>query len=339
MIGEIWILPNFLGDKILGHLEKQATGVYSDRQAGYKAGVEAFDTVMKTSPTVYNVDLLGKDMNKKENILACINGQQPYEDIKVMLYYLTDKVETGEYVRYKDEIFISDKLDMSTVGYNKRKIQQCNNTLKFRDGVSGKVYEFPCLIQDKTSVYADGLAITQQNIIADDMIMITIPNNKHIASIPSYGYRLIFNNSVAYKTTRKDMLTNEDVITFRCIAELINKDKDDLDNNLAHQSEVVEISSDEEVSDISIELSGYNIIRQGQTLSYDVNVIGAENKEYTVKCFDGDIECTDIEVLDKSDTGFKIKSNTIDRNINLVVELVENGAKDNLIIECKGRWG
>lgn len=330
-------LPTFLDSNILRHLDKQAKGVTKDRELGYQAGVDAFNTVMEVSPTVYNVDLLGNDLSKQENILACINGQQPYEDIKVMLYYLTDKVETGEYVRFKDEVFLSDKLDMSTVGYNKRKIQQCNNVLKFKDGMSGRVYEFPCILQDKTSVYADGLAISQQNIIADDMIMITVPNNKYIASIPSYGYRLIFDGSEIYKTTRKDMLTNKGVITFRCIAELSNS-RDDLENNLAYQNDIVKITEDIS-EDIKIKLSGYNIIRENQTLEYQVEINGTDTKKYTVKIFESDVEINDLEVLDKTDTGFKLKSNTKGKQVNLVVELAENGAKDNLIIECKGRWG
>ena len=327
----------FLDNKKLKHLE---TYLGSKSKKG-DIGMDAFERIMEEAETVYDVMVKGRDMKKNDNIEACINGVQPYENIKTMLYRLDDEIETGDYLVFNDITFICDKLDRSTVGYNKRKIQECNNTLKFKDGVDGKIYEFPCIVQDKTSVYADGLAMFGLNIIADDMTMITVPNNKYIASIPSFGYRFIFDNGVVYKTTRKDMLTDKGYITFRCLAER-KDERDDFDNNIAYQEFITDIKDDigDNINKPFIEVSGYGYIREGQTLTYNVRINNSNLKDYVVEVFneDGSIS-KEIEIFDITENTFKIKSNTSYKRVNIVVSLKDKPEiKDNLMIECKGGW-
>lgn len=318
--------------------------VVHTREENYRASIEAFETLLATSPTTYNVTLKGRDLKRSDSIEACIVRETPERTLKNILYRVDDEISTGEYIYYNNEFYIAYERDRSTVGYNKRDIEACNNVLTFQDSLTGKVYEFPCIVGDKTSVYADGLAIHPLNIVSDDMISIIVPNNEMIASIPSYGYRFVFNNDLVYSTTRKDMLTEEGIISFRAIYEL-KDERDDLENNIAYQKTSIEINENKDESadenEPSIEVVYMpEIIRQNRLYDIDLDLSQFTNKEYNIEFYEKDKPFEDIEVSDKTEQGFKIKMTTDTyTNIKMIISMVETDAKIERLIETRGRWG
>lgn len=89
------------------------------------------------------------------------------------------------------------------------KIFECTNVFKWQDS-NLDIQSYPCIIQDKTSVYSDGLETGRFITLADDQILITIQNNQDTKKI-KLGKRIMFNSDRdnIYKVTKiQDLVTN-----------------------------------------------------------------------------------------------------------------------------------
>lgn len=330
------------------HMKNSSYGYgTNDREYLRALAKNVFDNrILEASPTTKEIIVKGRYNKEVGRLLGTVNGVQPYEDSKVLAYRLDDTIETGDYVEIEGITYYADKLDRSTVGYNRRKIQECNNTLKFKDVNTGVVVEYPCYVQDKTSVYSDGLSISKVSVMADDMIMIIVPANKQTSRIP-YGYRLVFNQYAVYRVTRVDILTSAGFASIRAIAELGEVD-DDLANNLASQDVGINIVNEEPIdgNDVKIVIDGDTDIVYEQTLRYDMsyilNGVKVDGSAFNISILpvDGDT-ATRLDIVEQGSDFISVKSIMNDRH-GVIIRAELSGSPDifsELEVTCRGWFG
>lgn len=110
---------------------------------------------------------------------------------------------------------------------------RCNEVLTWQDEHK-TIYQIPCILADKTSVYSDGLSKTEHLQLGTDQISINIPSNDLTEKIP-LNKRLIFkqDSNNIYEVSRKDNMLNNGLILLVAKKSLYNPNTDHLEYNLA----------------------------------------------------------------------------------------------------------
>lgn len=173
---------------------------------------------------------------------------QGYQGESNLLTKPGEKIEVGNLVKWQDNFYLCSLVENNkTVNY-KGILKKCNGILKWQDA-NGFIYEEPCILIDKTSVYSDGLSKTQYMWMGTDQISATVQTNINTKKISS-NKRFIFKNDKnnIYEITRSDDMLNEGLSTFVCKKSLYNSLTDRLDLNLANykdtNTDIVEHPSD-----------------------------------------------------------------------------------------------
>jgi hypothetical protein len=144
---------------------------------------------------IVDENAITKNPNKKR--VLC----KPDEDINI-----------GDDIIWNTEHWLCTNVDSDKEIYAKGIIERCNNTLKWQTS-TGEIKEYPCIIQDKTSVYSTGVEENKYLSLADDQILITIQYNNDTKQLRQ-DKRFIFNHSEyeIYKLTKPQTLTNAGVL-------------------------------------------------------------------------------------------------------------------------------
>lgn len=140
----------------------------------------------------------------------------------------------GDYVDVLGTTWFIDLLEEETVETKKSyRLMPCNNTLKWQD-TKGQIYEFPCHVVDKTSVYSDGLSKGSMITTSTYQAQVLIPFNKYVEMIDTND-RFIFNHSKhnIYYVTRIDMMTRKGLVSITMKYDELVREFDDLANNLS----------------------------------------------------------------------------------------------------------
>lgn len=168
-----------------------------------------------------------------------------------------------------------------------------------------------------------------------------------------------FVNELLYKVDTVSY-TIKDFVVLYCKRDLINEEKDDKANRLAYNEiklsndvivpdepieppiePVVPDEPEPEPSNQSISVDGYFKIRQNQTLTYEVTIVG-DVKDYIIKIIkdDGTDITEQVQITEKTDTSFKLKNvDLAGVKAKLIVTLTGTDISSGLDIELVGRWG
>lgn len=171
----------------------------------------------------------------------------------------------GDIVEWESEKWICINTDIDNQVQDKGIICKCNNTLTFQD-TNFNTYSYPCIIQDKTSSTSEGLDVNKFISLADDQILVTVPNNVDIQKL-RVDKRIMFNNDSnnIYKITRIQDLVEENLVYITMQKDEYNSSSDRTDLNLCDYKEEVTNPS------MDIEIIGSNTIKLNQTLTYTVD--------------------------------------------------------------------
>jgi len=144
---------------------------------------------------IIDENAITKNPNKKR--VLC----KPDEDINI-----------GDDILWNSVHWLCTNVDSDKEIYAKGIIERCNNTLKWQNS-TGEIKEYPCIISDKSSTYADGTLETKYIVIADDQILITIQSNSDTLQL-ELDKRFIFNHSKndIYKLSKIQPLLKEGIL-------------------------------------------------------------------------------------------------------------------------------
>jgi hypothetical protein len=123
-----------------------------------------------------------------------------------------EDINTGDDILWNNQHWLCTNVDSDKEIYAKGIIERCNNTLKWQNS-TGEIKEYPCIISDKSSTYADGTLETKYIVIADDQILITIQSNSDTLQL-ELDKRFIFNHSKndIYKLSKIQPLLKEGIL-------------------------------------------------------------------------------------------------------------------------------
>lgn len=153
---------------------------------------------------------------------------------KYMAVEWENQFSVGDYVEVLGATWFIDLVEEETVETKRSyRLMPCNNTLKWQDE-KGQIYEFPCHLVDKTSVYSDGLSKGSLITTSTYQAQVLIPFNKYVAMIDTND-RFIFNHTKhnIYYVTRIDMLTRKGLVFLVMKYDELVREFDDLENNLS----------------------------------------------------------------------------------------------------------
>jgi hypothetical protein len=140
---------------------------------------------------------------------------------------MTSVIHTGSIVEVEDKIWLVTSKIHSTQAYKTGSLVECNNTLKWQTP-TGEIKSYPCIIQDKTSVYSSGIEENKYLSLADDQILIIIQNNADTSQL-ELDKRFIFDHSKnnIYKLSKIQSLIQEGLLYFT-----MTKDQEGANDNL-----------------------------------------------------------------------------------------------------------
>lgn len=149
-------------------------------------------------------------------------------------------IKTGDYVLWKGQHYLCVGIDVDNTVQSVGSIELCNNILTWQDE-NYAIHTTPCVLGDKTSVYSDGLEKVRYIVLADDQIMITVPDNELIRKL-SRNKRFIFNHNKEsiFELTRIDNLTQKGLVTFIMKRSQYDANCDNLELNIADYQEIVD---------------------------------------------------------------------------------------------------
>ena len=265
----------------------------------YKARLGAYNTLNKNNyvndmqfkaalhfeenPSYYNVLISDKEYGV--HIVTYIDNSYK------MLRKPNEITEIGEYIQWKSGYYLCIKTNMINDVQQQTTISYCNRIFTAQDTETGEIYEIPCILTDKTSVYSTGVAETTQLFLPDDQILVVIPDTLLNRSLVKKDKRHIFlnNHELVYKTTKEDFLVNNGLLYVKLKHDLYNPNEDNLELNVANY---IEIDDEELNPDPDHPIDNYRIVIEG-----DEEIILGFNSKYTAKVYNNAVEVFDKEVL------------------------------------------
>lgn len=182
------------------------------------------------SPSYFDIAVNGKD--RGVHIIEGLEGNnfiltRPGEDMSV-----------GDIVQWNGDKFLCIYVRNNKAIQTKAEIQKCNETVTWQDE-QGAIHTTPAIVQDKTSVYSDGLSKKEHISIGSDQVSFTVQSNELTKKIP-LNKRIVFNNSAddIYETNRKDNILNKGLTLIVGKKSLYDPNKDRLDLNIADYIDV-----------------------------------------------------------------------------------------------------
>lgn len=267
----------------------------------------SFEEYLNNAPNAYEVDI---DGNKYLAAIQDVSFNSENNEMKYLLTYLDTPLDVGSIVVWDDKNWIVVSKEVETIkSHQSCKIALCNNILTFQDTDNPSIiYEIPCIIVNKASAYSSGEKETKYIVLADDQILVTIPNNNITKQI-FLGKRFIFDNSEfnVYKTTKIDTLSQKGLINITMKKDEYNANTDRLDLNIADYVGIKEESTEPPTDE------GYYIEIEGAD---SIAIFGVET--YTAKIYYNGELVSDKAVRWEVSDRFNIKETT-DTTITLEV--------------------
>lgn len=245
-----------------------------------------------TSRKLFNIKL--NDPNEGYDIRIGVNDYKaiiqehtnPYneklEDRK--FYCLNDIViNRGDLIKvknkrniYEDWLIIS-QVDMNNI-YSTCKVQKTNNTVTFRC-TDNNIYTLPCLKQSAT-LYSDGIQDGKTMSYLDDEVQVLVPYNLQTCRF-KVGQRFIFDKEDVYKITSFDKSSYmenvngqlQGVLKIHMARTEERNGLDDFENNLADNSDLIEIPILLEIPKTIIELKVGDTFKIIPTLTKNGQVV------------------------------------------------------------------
>jgi len=259
----------------------------------------SFEEYLNTIPNAYEVNI---DGNYYLAAIQDVSFNNENSEMKYLLTYLDTPLDVGSTVVWDDKNWIVISKEVEAIkSHQSCKIALCNNILTFQDTDNPSIiYEIPCILTNKASTYSSGEKETKYIVLADDQILVTIPNNDITKKI-SLDKRFIFDNSKfnIYKTTKIDTLSQRGLINITMKKDEYNSNTDRLDLNIADYINIGEEQTEPPTDD------GYVIEIEGAD---SIAIFGIET--YTAKIYYNGELVNDKEVRWEISDRFNIKETT-----------------------------
>lgn len=233
-------------------------------------------------------------------------------------------VKRGSLIDYDNEKWmVITKPKLVDNVYKLCKIYECNRTFTWQDQQTLEILSYPCIYEDKTSPYNDGLETNKHITLADDQALITIQNNLHTKKI-KLDKRIMFNNDRdnVYKITKIQDLVHDGLIYIVLSRDTYNEASDNIEINICNY---IEPSNDIIIGeDYQITITGGDFIYFNR------------EREYVATVYNGDeiVDNMDIlwtldnsglaEIISQDGTSCVVKSGNVYGYVNLKCELVGN---------------
>lgn len=224
--------------------------------------------------------------NNKKVGVHFIKKQTRFGEIELYIIPKPDyKIGVGDYItdRYENVWICTQYEDYPII---KNSITPCNHMLTFQR--NERIYKLPCVLMDKTSVYSSGIDNGKILAIANDQIMVLVPDND-ITKMISTDERFIFMNdkNAIYKSTKTDRLLNMGVLQIKMKHDTYNPNTDNLELNIANYKKSENPTPETPSEPISINIKGESSIN-----------IFTSPQDYTIEIYqDGEIVNKKVEFV------------------------------------------
>ena len=152
---------------------------------------------------------------------------------KKTIYYspLINKINIGDYVKYKDNTICLITNSQSFTNYPYGKGFKCNQTFKWKD--KNGIHEFPCYCKNDSYGVKDTSSSDKLSLM-ETKLKIYIQYNEETKNIKE-NLRVIFNHREdIYKVISASTVTNDKLLILTCGNDTYQPQHDDLENNLAY---------------------------------------------------------------------------------------------------------
>lgn len=201
---------------------------FKDRQINYMK--DAIINNFQSNPSYQLIKI--NDIDRDVQIVD-ENALTKNPNKKCVLCKPDEDINTGNDILWNNHHWLCTNVDGDKEIYAKGIIEKCNNTLKWQTP-TGEIKEYPCIIQDKTSVYSSGIEENKYLSLADDQILIIVQSNDDTKQL-KINKRFIFNHSEyeVYELTKIQTLIQNGLLYLTMTKSQYNETSDNLDDNIA----------------------------------------------------------------------------------------------------------
>jgi len=248
---------------------------YFDQQPNYRQVYKNFEYT-----TTY--DILFADGNVADKTVG-------YKRL-ISYPYDTYSFSKGDYIHvtYGGETttWLLTTLDLTSLYNVNGRLEQCNNTLKWRDS-NDKLRSYPCVIQDE--IREDRTKSNKMITLPDGYVNVYVQNNVYTQEL-TVNKRFIFNGS-AYQIRSIVNYADTGLIKYVMLKDTDNSELDDLTNNIANSDEltyfidVIETDFEQEVGYTST--LNYTLTLNDESSDADVEWISSDENVGTINSSTG----------------------------------------------------
>lgn len=274
---------------------------------------ENFDYYLNNAPNKFTVEKFkDSSVSLNENIICTIQDHHFNDsqnvDGKILCCRYNENLNIGDIVLWEKQLHIVYFEEKNTISSHKTLlIKPCNNVLTLQ--YNKNIYKIPCILSNAT-LYSDGIDV-KQITLSNDQRSCLIPYS-HITKRIQLQQRFIFNHNSVFSVSLIDDFTfkqvNDDngLLQLTMIREMEKNNLDDLENNLADNSQLKK----EEPIILQID---------NKTIQLEVN------KTYQLhpKLFQGNKEINSQEELNK--ITYMADNNSIVKIENGLITSLQNG--------------
>lgn len=217
-------------------------------------GFSPNDKILSDAEYIYNMQLEsleGKDVTIdgipcKVLIYNHLNELNELKEERIISCKINIPFKRGSLVGFENGFYITTSLPDNHMVYWKAKIQKTNNTVTFKC-IDSNTYVLPCIKQSAT-LYSDGIQEGKTISYLDDEVQVLVPYNLQTCKF-KVGQRFIFDKEDIYKITSFDKSSYMENINGNLegvlkihMARTEKRATDDLENNLADNSGIIEVN-------------------------------------------------------------------------------------------------
>lgn len=235
------------------------------------------------------------------------NNNKDLSDDKYIVVPLDSNLRTGSYITWRDKLWMVFSQENKSIESHKQgKIKASNHYIKWMNGteISGNGKGFPAFIQNQT-LYTLGVSTSGNNSwIVNAKMMMYLQDNSETRKL-KIGQRIFIGGEV-YQIMFRDYVSRSGLINFLLEQDFINKNRDDIENEVADFYSAKEGKIEEqEVSMASkeVKINGSTNAKIGSLVKYEAKVFtdGVEVSEGVAQWTIADVDhvATVVEQTEK----------------------------------------
>lgn len=317
---------------LMGNSPIYNNGFETDEFVSY--AIDGFSELLHDSPLSSKVDICNSDLTVIKTICAIVQNNTAESKLKSTERQILTNIgilETGQYIRYKNRIFLITSLVDDNKFYEKGIMSICNYSINFQN-TEGKTFSYPAIFTNTNRIGVENSKLISHSI-QQYAVQLKLDNETKLLKI---GKRFLCDIDTiepsAYKIEGRDVLTNnyinEGTVTITLVASEFDPNKDNKELMIADYFEPKDSPSS---NDLIIQYAGETELKSGgrfksfSVTSTDIVTWSLIATEYQLSKIIQEIEGNTIKlkVDDESliGTSIKLKANALENTGEVLIKI------------------